>query len=79
MTEKLTDVHEALSRAQDSDKDRVALVNANFKIHPIKKEVAEQICAKNGTTLSSFLRECVNGLVKDYVGDKASESLEATL
>lgn len=78
MAQKLTDVHEALVRAQDSDKDRVALVNANFKIHPIKKEVAEQICSKNGTTLSSFLRECVNGLVRDYVGDKESESLEIT-
>lgn len=71
----LTNVHDALARSQETDRNKVPLVNANFKCHPIKKEVAERICVKNGTTLSGFLRECVEGLVKDYVGDKANEAL----
>lgn len=74
---ELTNVHDALNKAVDSERDRVAFVNANFKLHPIKKEVAEQICNKHGTTLSAFLRECVDGLVKDYVGEEATKSLEA--
>lgn len=73
---ELTSVHEALNRAQLSEKDKVALVNGTFKIHPIKKEMAEQICEKHGTTLSAFLRECVEGLVKDYIGDKATKQIE---
>lgn len=74
---ELTNVHDALNKAVESERDRVAFVNANFKIHPIKKEVAEQLCNKHGTTLSAFLRECVDGLVKDYVGEEATKSLEA--
>lgn len=74
---ELTNVHDALNKAVESERDRVTFVNANFKIHPIKKEVAEQICNKHGTTLSAFLRECVDGLVKDYVGEEATKSLEA--
>lgn len=76
MNKQLTNVHDAMNRAQVSERDRVALVNANFKIHPIKKEVAEQICAKNGTTLSAFLRECVEGLISDYIGEKAAAEIE---
>lgn len=68
---EVTNVHEALSRAVESEKNRVALINANFKINPIKKEIADGICETNGTTLSAFLRECVEGLIKDFVGPKA--------
>lgn len=70
-----TNIHDALQRATLSERDRVALINANFKLHPAKKEVAEQICAKNGTTLSAFLRECVDGLIVDFAGPKAAKQL----
>lgn len=73
---KTTDVHQALSNAVLREKSKVASVNANFKINPIHKEMAEQICGQHGTTLSSFLRECVSGLIKDYVGEKAVKELE---
>ena len=76
MEPKLSNIHEALRRAQVSERDRVALVNANFKVHPIKKQVGEQICNQSGTTLSSFLRECINLLVEDYAGEKAANDLE---
>lgn len=71
----VTNVHQALTEAAIKEKNRVTLVNANFKIDPIKKTLAEQICEKHGATLSSFMRECVEGLVKDYMGPKASKKL----
>lgn len=70
-----TNVHDALRDAAVKERDRVAFVNANFKIHPIKKELAEEICSQHGTTLSSFLRECIEGLVTDYMGPKAANKL----
>lgn len=73
----LTNIHDAMSRAIESEKERVPLVNANFKINPLKKEIAEQICEKNATTLSAFLRECAEGLIQDYMGEKASGTLES--
>lgn len=76
MGTKLTNVHDALSRAQEKAKNKVALVNANFKINPLNKEIAEQICVKNGTTMSEFLRECVDGLIEDYMGQKTFSELE---
>lgn len=72
----LTNVHDAIHRAQISESDRAALINANFKIHPTKKVVVEQICKQNGTTFSAFLRECCDGLIGDYVGEKAASDLE---
>jgi hypothetical protein len=73
-----TSVHDALSRAQQSHRDRICLKNANFKADPLKKEIAEGICAGHGTTLSAFLRECLDGLVRDYVGPKTMEKLESS-
>lgn len=72
---KTTDVHDALRKAQLSENNRVAMVNANFKLNPIKKEMAEQICTKNGTTFSEYLRQCVEGLILDYVGPKKFKEL----
>lgn len=71
----LMDIHAALAKAQDNNTQRVALVNANFKLNPFKKEMAEQICYQNATTLSAFLRECVDGLIRDYAGEKAACSI----
>lgn len=68
-------VHDALSRAVESEKNRVALVNANFKVNPLHKESAEGVCEKNGTTLSAYLRECVSVLLLDYYGPKKAAEL----
>lgn len=76
MKTDLTNVHQALSNAVLKEKDRVALINANFKIHPLQKEMAEQICAQHGTTLSAFLRECISGLILDFMGEKAAKKLD---
>jgi hypothetical protein len=73
----LTNVHDALHRAVLSERNRVNLVPATFKIDPLKKEISEQICQKNGTTLSSFLRECCEGLILDYAGPKAAAKLNS--
>lgn len=72
---EVSNVHHALSRAVDSEKNRVALVNANFKVDPLRKESAEGLCEKNGTTLSAYLRECVNILLLDYLGPKEAAKM----
>lgn len=72
----LTDVHDALRDAQVAERDRVVFINANFKVHPAKKVAAESICEAHGTTLSAFLRACIDGLVTDYAGPKTARRLE---
>lgn len=72
---EVSNVHQALSRAVDSERNRVALVNANFKVDPLRKETAEGICAKHGTTLSAFLRECCDVLLLDFLGPKEAAKL----
>lgn len=71
----VSSVHQALNRAISSERERVALVNANFKINPVHKELTEGICLKNGTTISSFLRECCTVLLIDYLGPKEAARL----
>ncbi len=73
---EITDIHQALQRAALSEGDRVPLENANFKCNPVKKEIAIQICEKNGTTFSAYMRECVNALVADYMGPVATAELD---
>lgn len=70
-------VHDAMLKAVLAAKEKAKLETATFKVHPAKKELCELICAKNGTTLSEFLRECVNAICEDYVGPKAANKLEA--
>lgn len=63
-------VHDALTIAQAVDLARVpqSLVPTTVRMHPDAKVAAEAICARHGTTISSYLRECVNVLVRDYGG-----------
>lgn len=69
-------VKESLDEASAAERDRVVLININFKIHPAKKAAAEAILDRNGTTLSAFMRACVYRLVRDYMGEKAAKKLE---
>lgn len=73
----LDNVHDALVRAQTASMNNVASRNANFKMNPIKKELAMEICKSMGTDLSEFLRQCVDGLIADYVGPKKFQELSA--
>lgn len=68
MTEpnKLTNVHEAMMDAVHESKTPT-LVSYTFKSNPEHNQMAEQICARNGTNLPTFLRKCVEGLIKDYL------------
>jgi hypothetical protein len=75
----LTNVHDALQRALVHDRDKVTMAPVNFKSHPIMKAAAEEICARAGTTLSGFLRECINGLVRDFHGEKTAAKLENSI
>lgn len=64
----VSNVHDALTRAVESRKAKVNLINQTFKCHPVVKELGAEICEKHGIDLSEFLRECLNALVRDYVG-----------
>lgn len=78
--EDLTTVHTAMQDAMVEDihpttinqRDVVKVVIATFRVPQWVKERADAICQGNGTNLSSFLRQCCEGLVRDY-GGKQSE------
>jgi hypothetical protein len=67
----VSNVHEALSRAVDAERNRVPMRPYNFKCNPFILETAEAICVKNATTLPAFFRQCAELLVADYAGPKA--------
>jgi hypothetical protein len=64
---ELSTVHHALTRAQEKTQKQ-NLVTASYKVSENTKEIAEIICEKHGTTLSEFVRQSIECLVKDYVG-----------
>lgn len=76
---ELSTVHDALRRATTSEGAIVPLVNSSFKINPVKKEIVEQICRENGTSLSAFLRACADVLIVDYLGPKDAAALDASI
>ncbi len=70
----VSSVHEALSRAVDAERKRVAMRPYNFKCNPFVLETAEAICVKNATTLPAFFRQCAELLIADYAGPKAANA-----
>lgn len=71
---ELFNVHEAVTVAtQQAREDQSPMVPASTKLPEAMKDQADRICEAHGITLSSFLRCCVYGLVRDYVDPKVSE------
>lgn len=71
---KLTNVHEAVQRAQIKvHKQSLPLETGSYRVSYGMKKRAERICDNHGITLSSFLNECVTGLVNDYCNAEVSE------
>jgi len=75
-TTPITNIHDALTQAVASQRDKIKLANVNVKINPLKKEIAEKILFQNGCTLSTFIRACLDGLIKDYAGETAYQKIE---
>jgi hypothetical protein len=67
---ELTSVHNALAEAALESKNAKPMVTATFRLPHELKDQAEQICGRHGTDLSSFLRQCCVGLVRDYYPNK---------
>lgn len=68
----LTTVHEALRSAVEAQKsqekdDPVSQTSVTFRLQKDVKKRAEEICARHGTTLSAFHRQCTLALVRDYL------------
>lgn len=63
---KLTNVHEALHDSALKNQNNPAMVSVTIRLpEPVKQKVTT-LCVRHGTTLSAFLRECAEGLVRDY-------------
>lgn len=60
----LTSVHDALNRAVFEDRHQGE--PTSFRVDSEIKARAHHLCEAHGTRLSSFLRQCVIGLVRDY-------------
>lgn len=63
----MINVHEALQRATLKDEPKV-LVTRSIKANAVTWQCASDICKSNGTDISKWLRECINGLIEDYSG-----------
>jgi hypothetical protein len=66
---KITNVHEALATASsEPTTPSYPMDNYSFRM---KSEIADkvtEICARHGTSMSEFVRQCCEGLIKDYEG-----------
>lgn len=61
-----TDVHECLQSAAASQPSKKAMLNFSTRMPEETRDAAKFICERNGTDLSSYLRECTYALVRDY-------------
>lgn len=74
-----TNVHDALQKAVMRERERKsssASEVVGVKVQAHKKQLAKAICEQHGTTLSAFLRECVDGLLTDYSGQDLDEACD---
>lgn len=71
MEAKLHTVHDAMMRAQDNS--RRPLKSFSFKADEEIMQIASEICERHGVTLPSFLRECINSLIDDYIPSRGGE------
>lgn len=66
---ELKNLHEVMQDAADKkEQDDQVLITCSFKLQAEDKTLAHEICRQNGTTLSHFLRQTVERLIKEYVG-----------
>lgn len=72
---EVSNVHDALKRAQAKDRADSALINTSIRINPLSRTLAEDICKAHGITLSQFIRECVDLLILDYVGQRQAANI----
>lgn len=66
MEQSLTTVHEALAEAASETGSEEAMATFTFRAHSEKISRAKDICMANGTTLSEYLRKCMEVLARDY-------------
>lgn len=64
----LTTVHDAINAAATSASSSERMVPVSVRIPEETKAACQEICERNGTTLSEFLRQCCAGLERDYRG-----------
>jgi hypothetical protein len=66
--EQLSTVHDAIrDAALDINPEAPNNEVGTFKVSTDVKRLASEICSRNGTTLSCFLRKCCEGLIQDYL------------
>lgn len=63
---KLLNVHEVLSDAVQATKEQQPMITYSMKIDEELRDAAADICERNGTSLSEFLRQCALTLVSEY-------------
>lgn len=74
MDQKLFNVHDAISDAiRERDEDPNRMVVGTFKITKDSMEKSSEICSRHGITLSSYLRHCCEGLIRDYYDPQIQE------
>lgn len=66
MEEGLSRIHDAIQDAALEGRPTETLTVSSFKAPPRDLELASEICSRNGTNLSAFLRNCVKRLNADY-------------
>jgi hypothetical protein len=65
--QELTTVHSALAEAASEPRqEEAAMGTYTFRVHKDRREKAEMLCKQHGTTLSAYLRKCIETLPRDY-------------
>lgn len=64
--DKLTNVHDAMKAAVLAEPEQPEYHVRTFRLPTAMNELTDRICKQHGTTMSAFLRQCCEGLVRDY-------------
>lgn len=63
---RLRNVHEVLGESRFDNTEHETKETCTFRLEPSIEAAAREICERNDSDLSRFLRGCVKQLVTDY-------------
>lgn len=75
----LSNVHEclALAAADDAESAPDEIKRVAVRVRVTLADAASIVCQRHGTTISSFLRQCMAALVRDYEIDAVPDGEDA--
>lgn len=67
MTQPPMNLHEIMNQAVERELEKPEYVVTSFKLDPRVRDLVHTVCERHCTTMGTFLRECCNQLLREYL------------